>query len=148
MVAVRCPRDLAHILRRAGGVWEPGSRRWLVQRRRIGPVIRALEQATGRPPIRRIASVPGVFSNFNHAPPALCCALCELSGQRYVVFFRGSSAQMEDAAQTVLVGAASSEFGKPAADIAAVLTVPPRSEQSRERERDNYWRFDSWRRDF
>jgi hypothetical protein len=27
-------------------VWEPGSRRWRVQRRRIGPVIRALERAT------------------------------------------------------------------------------------------------------
>ena len=37
MVAVRCPRELAHIMQRAGGVWEPGSRRWLVERRRIGP---------------------------------------------------------------------------------------------------------------
>ena len=43
---MRCPVELAHILRRAGAVWEPGSRRWLVQRRRIGPVIRALERAT------------------------------------------------------------------------------------------------------
>ena len=32
--------------RRAGGVWEPGSRRWLIERRRLGPVIRALRQAT------------------------------------------------------------------------------------------------------
>jgi hypothetical protein len=46
MVAVRCPRELAHIVQRAGGVWEPGSRRWLVDRRRIGPVVRALEAAT------------------------------------------------------------------------------------------------------
>jgi hypothetical protein len=46
MVAVRCPKELAHIVQRAGGVWEPGSRRWLVDRRRIGPVIRALEAAT------------------------------------------------------------------------------------------------------
>jgi hypothetical protein len=30
----------------AGGLWEPGTHRWLVERRRIGPVIRALEQAT------------------------------------------------------------------------------------------------------
>jgi hypothetical protein len=45
-VAVRCPVELAHILRRAGAIWEPGSKRWLVQRRRIGPVIRALERAT------------------------------------------------------------------------------------------------------
>ena len=34
------------------------------------------------------------------------CALFEPSGQRYIVFFRGSSAQMEDAAEAVLVGAA------------------------------------------
>ena len=34
------------------------------------------------------------------------CALFERSGQRYVVFFRGSSAQMEDAAEAVLVGVA------------------------------------------
>jgi hypothetical protein len=46
LVAVRCPAELAHILRCAGAMWEPGSRRWLVQWRRIGPVIRALERAT------------------------------------------------------------------------------------------------------
>jgi hypothetical protein len=46
MVAVHCPQDFAHILRRAGGMWEPGSRRWLVTRHRIGPVIRALERET------------------------------------------------------------------------------------------------------
>ena len=34
------------------------------------------------------------------------CALFEPSGQRYVVFFRESSAQMEDAAEAVLVAAA------------------------------------------
>jgi hypothetical protein len=32
MVAVRCPRELAHVMQRAGGVWEPGSRRWLIRR--------------------------------------------------------------------------------------------------------------------
>jgi hypothetical protein len=47
LIAVRCcPAELAHILRRAGAVWEPGSRRWLVQRRRIRSVIRSLERAT------------------------------------------------------------------------------------------------------
>jgi hypothetical protein len=46
MVAVRCPQDFAHILQRAGGVWEPGGRRWLVTRHRNGPVIRALERET------------------------------------------------------------------------------------------------------
>jgi hypothetical protein len=45
-IAVRCPKELAHILQRAGAIWEPGSRRWLIERRRIGPVIRALERAT------------------------------------------------------------------------------------------------------
>jgi outer membrane protein OmpA-like peptidoglycan-associated protein len=34
------------------------------------------------------------------------CALFEPSGQRYVVFFRGSSAQIDEAAGAVLVGAA------------------------------------------
>jgi hypothetical protein len=46
MVALRCPGDFVPILKRAGAMWEPGSRRWLVERRRIGPVIRALEKAT------------------------------------------------------------------------------------------------------
>jgi hypothetical protein len=46
MAAVRCPQDFAHILQRAGGAWEPGSRRSLVTRHRIGPVIRALERET------------------------------------------------------------------------------------------------------
>jgi hypothetical protein len=55
MVAVRCPRELAPIMQRAGGTWEPGSRRWLVERRRSGPVIRALEAATD--PLFRQAGV-------------------------------------------------------------------------------------------
>jgi hypothetical protein len=33
-------------MRQAGGLWEPGGRRWLIQRRRIGPLIRNLRQAT------------------------------------------------------------------------------------------------------
>jgi hypothetical protein len=33
------------------------------------------------------------------------CALFGPSGQRYVVFFRGSSAQLDDAAEAVLVSA-------------------------------------------
>jgi hypothetical protein len=45
-VAVRCPQEFTDIILRAGGVWEPGSRRWLVEHRRIGPVIRALQRAT------------------------------------------------------------------------------------------------------
>ena len=46
LVAIRAPRELDAIFRRAGGAWEPGSRRWLIERRRIGPVIRELWKAT------------------------------------------------------------------------------------------------------
>jgi hypothetical protein len=46
MVAVRCPVDLAPLMRRAGGLWEPGSRRWLIEQRRIGPVLRHLRRIT------------------------------------------------------------------------------------------------------
>ena len=46
MVAVRCPADLAPLMRRAGGTWEPGTRRWLIERRRIGPVLRHLRRTT------------------------------------------------------------------------------------------------------
>jgi hypothetical protein len=46
MVAVRCPADLAPIMRRAGGLWEPGTRRWLIEQRRIGPVLRELRRMT------------------------------------------------------------------------------------------------------
>jgi hypothetical protein len=46
MVAVRCPHDFDHLMRKAGGQWEPGSRRWLIERRRIGLVIRALQRTT------------------------------------------------------------------------------------------------------
>jgi hypothetical protein len=44
-VTVRCPRQYDGLMRRAGGVWDPGARQWLIERRRIGPVIRALEAA-------------------------------------------------------------------------------------------------------
>ena len=46
LVTVRCPGELAPLMRRAGGQWEPGSRRWLIERRRIGPLIRALRRET------------------------------------------------------------------------------------------------------
>jgi hypothetical protein len=46
MVAVRCPHDLDPIMRRAGGTWEPGTRRWLIEHRRIGPVLRHLRRTT------------------------------------------------------------------------------------------------------
>jgi hypothetical protein len=46
LVAARCPRDLDPVMRRAGGQWEPGTRRWLVERRRMGPLIRNLRRTT------------------------------------------------------------------------------------------------------
>jgi hypothetical protein len=46
MVAVRCPHDLDALMRKAGGTWEPGSRRWLVERRRINPLVRNLRRVT------------------------------------------------------------------------------------------------------
>jgi hypothetical protein len=45
-VAVKCPREHDALMRKAGGLWEPSTKRWLIERRRIGPVIRALERAT------------------------------------------------------------------------------------------------------
>jgi hypothetical protein len=45
-VAVRCPSDFAPLVQKAGGEWEPGSRRWLVERRRMGPLIRNLRRVT------------------------------------------------------------------------------------------------------
>jgi hypothetical protein len=52
-VMVHCPRQYDELMRRAGGVWEPGARQWLVERRRIGPVIRELER-TVDPLFRRV----------------------------------------------------------------------------------------------
>ena len=30
-IAVRCPTDFEPLMQRAGGLWEPGSRRWLMR---------------------------------------------------------------------------------------------------------------------
>ena len=46
MITVRCPHDFDGVMLKAGGLWEPGRKRWLIERRRIGPIIRALEGAT------------------------------------------------------------------------------------------------------
>ena len=53
MVAVRCPSDLDPLMLKAGGVWEPGSRRWLIERRRIRPLVRNLRRNTD-PLFRRV----------------------------------------------------------------------------------------------
>ena len=46
MVAVRCPQDFDHRMHQAGGQREQGTRRWLVERRRIGPLVRNLRRDT------------------------------------------------------------------------------------------------------
>jgi hypothetical protein len=43
---VRYPSDLDHLMRKAGGMWEPGRRRWLIQWRRINPLIRELRRTS------------------------------------------------------------------------------------------------------
>ena len=53
--AVRCPREFDVLMRNAGGQWEAGSRRWLIERHRIGPVIRTLQRTTD--PLFRRASL-------------------------------------------------------------------------------------------
>jgi hypothetical protein len=52
-VMVRCPRQYHDLMRRAGGTWDPGARQWLIERRRIGPLIRELER-TVDPLFRRV----------------------------------------------------------------------------------------------
>ena len=46
MLVVRCPHDLDPLMRAAGGLWEPGGRRWLFTRNRVGPLMRNLRRAT------------------------------------------------------------------------------------------------------
>jgi hypothetical protein len=52
LVAVTCPRDFDPIMRKAGGQWQRHTRVWLIERRRLGPVVRAL-RATTDPLLRR-----------------------------------------------------------------------------------------------
>ena len=53
MVAVRCPSDFEPFVHQTGGLWDPGSRRWLIERWRLGPLMRNLRQATD-PLFRRV----------------------------------------------------------------------------------------------
>jgi len=46
LVALRCPHDLDPLMQRAGGLWEPGTRRWLIERRWINPLMRNLRRTT------------------------------------------------------------------------------------------------------
>jgi hypothetical protein len=45
LIVVRCPRAYDQVMRNAGGQWDPSGRRWLLQRHRIGPVIRTLQRS-------------------------------------------------------------------------------------------------------
>jgi hypothetical protein len=58
-VTVRCPAEYAPLMRKAGGTWEPGSHRWLIHVRRIGPVLRVLHRVTD-PLFRRAGIDPDV----------------------------------------------------------------------------------------
>jgi hypothetical protein len=55
---VRCPREHDPLMRPAGGLWDPGARHWLIEPRRLGPAIRALER-TVDPLSRRVAAASG-----------------------------------------------------------------------------------------
>jgi hypothetical protein len=44
--AVRCPHEFDQLMRQTGGLWEAGSQRWLIERRRINPLVRKLRRAT------------------------------------------------------------------------------------------------------
>ena len=52
-IVVRCPSDFDPLMRQAGGLWEPGSRRWLIERRRVGKLVRTLRRVTD-PLFRRV----------------------------------------------------------------------------------------------
>jgi hypothetical protein len=54
MVAVPLSQTSIRWMRQAAGLWEPGSRRWLVERRRIRPLVRNL-----RPRPIRCSGGPG-----------------------------------------------------------------------------------------
>jgi len=45
-VAVRCPSEFDGLMRLKGGLREAGSRRWLIERRRVGRLVRELQRAT------------------------------------------------------------------------------------------------------
>jgi hypothetical protein len=45
-VAVRCPSEFNDLMRFTGGLWEAGSQRWLIERRRMAPLMRELRRST------------------------------------------------------------------------------------------------------
>ena len=73
LIAVRCPREFDVLMRNAGGQWEAGSRRWLIERHRIGPVIRTLQRRTD--PLFRRAGL-----NLDHDVGAIFVGLAAVPG--------------------------------------------------------------------
>ena len=59
--AVRCPSDLDPWMRKAGGLWEPASRRWLIERR-IAPHQLGARHRHGRDVEQVIGAVAGIGS--------------------------------------------------------------------------------------
>jgi hypothetical protein len=45
-ITVQCPPEFEAMMIEAGGVWEPGERRWLLRLHRLGPVLRKLRRQT------------------------------------------------------------------------------------------------------
>jgi hypothetical protein len=45
-ITIRCPSDLAPVMRQAGGAWDPGRRQWCIDERRIGPLVRTPRRQT------------------------------------------------------------------------------------------------------
>ncbi len=45
-ITARSPAEFVPLVRRVGALWDPGARHWLIEQRRIGPVIRELRRMT------------------------------------------------------------------------------------------------------
>ena len=45
-ITVQCPSEFDPLLLKAGAVWDPGDRRWLLRLHRVGPILRALRRHT------------------------------------------------------------------------------------------------------
>ena len=46
-ITVQCPEEFNPLMAKAGAVWDPGERRWLVRLHRLSPVLRKLRRHTG-----------------------------------------------------------------------------------------------------
>jgi hypothetical protein len=59
MVVARCPSELDPLMRKAGGLWGPAGRCWLIHRWRIKPLIRGPETRHGSAVVRRTTGAAG-----------------------------------------------------------------------------------------